>query len=140
MRRVVDHSVPVLVVDDQAGFRQAAIALVTAIEGFEVIGEADTGEAAVQQASTGAGPLLVLMDITMPTVNGFTATRIIKQHLPQTQILVISQFNSPAFVRESLAAGASGFLSKENVARDLIAEIRRIQRPPRQSGSGPAQI
>jgi len=128
-----------IVVDDNELVRHAICNILKEQPDIEVVCEAANGSDAVRLANQHQ-PDLVLMDITMPTVNGFTATRIIKQHLPQTQILVISQFNSPAFVRESLAAGASGFLSKENVARDLIAEIRRIQRPPRQSGSGPAQI
>lgn len=62
----------------------------------------------------------------MPTTNGVAATRIIKQELPSTRIVMVSQHYTPGFVREALLAGAVGYVVKSDAPRDLIPELRRI--------------
>lgn len=129
MRGVVDQAIPVLVVDDQAGFRKAAIALVTATEGFEVIGEADTGEAAVQQASTGAGPLLVLMDINMPGMGGIQAARLIREQRSEAVLLLMSTHDPADLPADALSCGAAGYVAKELLDANILQQAWRERRP-----------
>jgi len=65
----------------------------------------------------------------MPTMNGLEAARIIKQELPSIQVVMVSQHDSPQFIREALAVGASGYVTKSAVGRDLIPQLRKLQYP-----------
>lgn len=116
----------VMVVDDNAMVRQALCNILRQEPGIDVVAEASNGSDGVRLARE-LRPDLVLMDITLPTVNGFDATRLIKNDLPDTPILIVSQFDSPAFMRESLAAGASGFIAKHDASLHLIPAIRKLR-------------
>jgi len=65
------------------------------------------------------------MDITMPVMNGFDATRRIKHEFPLTLVLVVSQYDSAPFMREAIAAGASGYVVKNNASTELIPALRK---------------
>jgi DNA-binding NarL/FixJ family response regulator len=67
------------------------------------------------------------MDISMPGINGFAAARFLKQGLPSTVILMVSQFESAPFERDALAAGATAYILKSNASTELIPALRRIQ-------------
>jgi DNA-binding NarL/FixJ family response regulator len=69
------------------------------------------------------------MDVTMPTMNGLDAARIITQELPSTRVVMVSQHDSPQFMREALAVGASGYVTKSAVGRELIPNLRKLQYP-----------
>jgi DNA-binding NarL/FixJ family response regulator len=71
-------------------------------------------------------PDVVLLDITMPVMNGFEAARRMKQELPSTRILMVSQFDSAPFQREAMAAGASGYVVKSTAASELIPGLRKL--------------
>ena len=112
--------------DDSEIVRRGICQLLQSQADIEIICEASDGADAVRKAKEHR-PELVLLDITMPVMNGFAAARLINHELPLTQILMVSQFDSPAFVREALAAGASEYVVKSDASRDLIPAVRRIQ-------------
>jgi DNA-binding NarL/FixJ family response regulator len=72
-------------------------------------------------------PDIVLMDVTMPGMNGLEATHIIRAEIPSCRVIMVSQHDSQAFMREALRAGASGYVTKSDATADLITEIRRVQ-------------
>lgn len=115
-----------LVVDDSELVRRSICSLLKSQADIEIICEAADGFDAVRKAREHR-PDLVLMDITMPSMNGLEATRLIKRESPSTQILMVSQFDDAGFLREALAAGASGYVVKSVAHRELIPAVRRIQ-------------
>jgi class 3 adenylate cyclase/CheY-like chemotaxis protein len=110
-------AVRVLVVDDQAPFRDAAKLVVDATEGFEVVGEAESGEAAVELAAS-LGPDLVLMDVNLPAMNGMEATRRILEALPETTVIALS--TEAGLATRAVASGAVTFVSKSEFDPDRL--------------------
>jgi DNA-binding NarL/FixJ family response regulator len=119
----------VLVVDDSEVVRRGICQILQSQADIEVICEAADGADAVHKAREHR-PDVVLMDITMPLMNGFEAARRIKHDLPSALILMVSQFDSAPFAREAVAAGASGYVVKSNAASDLIPALRKINCQP----------
>jgi adenylate cyclase len=110
--------VRVLVVDDQTPFREAAKLVVDATEGFEVVGEAESGEAAVELAAS-LKPDLVLMDVNLPTMDGMEATgRILEV---SREITVIALSTEAGFATRAVASGAVAFVSKSEFDPDRLA-------------------
>jgi CheY-like chemotaxis protein len=106
------RGVRVLVVDDQAPFRQAAAAVVAAVEGFELVGTADTGEAAVAAVAVHR-PDLVVMDVCLPGISGPEAARRITGDpgSPTVRVLLVSTYEARD-LDELAPSGVVGFLSK----------------------------
>ena len=105
--------VPVVVVDDHPGFRQVAIAVVDATDGFVVADEADSAETALEVAAHRIGPLLFLMDVNMPGMDGVAATRALHRVNPNAFVLLVSSY-TPTDLPPGLSdCGAIGFVSKE---------------------------
>jgi DNA-binding NarL/FixJ family response regulator len=119
----------VLVVDDHELVRRGLCGLLQSQADIEIVCEGSNGQEAVLFAKE-YRPDLVLLDIVMPVMNGFEAARLIKQELPDTRILMVSQCDSQAHVKEAFAAGANGFVIKDKAATDLIPAVRRISWPP----------
>lgn len=115
----------VLVVDDSEVVRRGICQILQSQADIEVICEAADGADAVRKAREHS-PDVVLLDITMPVMNGFEAARRIKHELPSTLILMVSQFDSAPFAREAVAAGASGYVMKSNAANELIPLLRKL--------------
>jgi DNA-binding NarL/FixJ family response regulator len=116
----------VLVVDDNESVRRSICQILLSQADIEVICQAVDGADALQQARQ-HHPDLVLLDITMPTMNGLDAARILKREFPSMHVLIVSQHDSRGFQWAALAAGASGYVVKSNAAHDLLPEVRRIQ-------------
>jgi DNA-binding NarL/FixJ family response regulator len=114
-----------LVVDDSNSIRRALCELLKSQTDIEVVYEASNGSDALRLAKEHK-PDLVLLDIAMPVMNGFAATRLIKQELPNTRILIITQHDIEPFMTEAFAAGASAYVSKDNASKTLIPEVHRI--------------
>jgi DNA-binding NarL/FixJ family response regulator len=101
-----------MIVDDQAPFRQAARLVVESTEGFDVVGEAETGEAGVELAAE-LGPDLVLMDVNMPGINGLEATRrIVDASDRHVVVVLLSTYEESEFGPRVNECGAAGFISK----------------------------
>ncbi len=109
----------VLIVDDQAAFRSAARLVVDLSDGFEVVGEAETGEDAVSLAAE-LQPDLVLMDVNLPGIDGLEATRRIVASGSDTRILVLSTYSRSEYEDAATAAGAVAFISKDDFGPDSL--------------------
>ena len=111
--------VRILVVDDHAPVRRSIQSLLGSHKGWLVCGEAADGLQAVEQAKL-LRPDLIIMDVSMPNMNGLDATQIILREIREARILIISQ-NDPSIVRrQATEARAHGFIEKSNIQRDFI--------------------
>lgn len=115
----------VLLAEDHAIVREGLRALLQLGDEFEVVGEASTGREAVEMAVR-LLPDVVVMDIAMPLLNGFEATRQILSSSPNAKILVLSAHSDDEYVAHMAAVGASGFLVKQNSGDALIHAIKEI--------------
>ena len=114
----------VLVVDDSEIVRRSICQILKSQADIEIVCEAADGADAVCKVREHR-PDVVLLDITMPVMNGFEAARRIKQEFPSTLILVVSQSDSAPFAKEAIAAGASGYVVKSNATTELIPMLRK---------------
>ena len=126
MRTRSDEVTSILVVDDHDVVRQGLRALL-ARPGWEVVGEAADGISAVEVAET-TKPDVVIIDYSLPNINGADVARRIRQILPDTEILIFTMHDTEDVMREALSAGAIGFLVKSDGGRQLIAAIEALSR------------
>lgn len=117
----------ILVADDHEVIRRGVRALLAAGEDCEICGEAVDGQDAVEKAHQ-LHPDLIIMDVSMPNLNGLEATRMIRRSLPTTQVLILTQHDSQEMMRQALNAGARGFVVKSSVAHDLLNAVEAAQR------------
>jgi DNA-binding NarL/FixJ family response regulator len=118
-------TIRILLVDDHPIVRQGLRALLEGRPGWEVIGEASDGLEAVDQA-TRLQPDVMVLDVTMPRMNGLEACRVIRKKKPGLEILFVTQHDSPQMMREALDAGARGYVVKSNAARDLLEAVEAV--------------
>src|SRR5438445_12349791 len=105
--------VRILIVDDHAVVRRGIRSLLESHAGWEVIGEATTGRAAVEQCRQ-LRPDIVVMDLSLPDLNGLEATRQILKEQPNTEVLVLTMHHSEELARDVLEAGARGYVLKSD--------------------------
>jgi DNA-binding NarL/FixJ family response regulator len=113
-------TVRVLIVDDQEPFRLAARMVVDATDGFEVVGEAETGEASVEMARE-LSPDLVLMDVNLPGINGLDATRqILAEHADPVIVLLLSTYEEEEYAPRAAECGAAAYIPKAVFGPDRL--------------------
>ena len=113
-------NVRVLIVDDQPPFRMAARLVVESTDGFDVVGEAETGEESVGLVRD-LRPDVVLMDVNLPGMNGLEATRAIVAERPDTVVLVLSTYEESDYDVRAVEAGAAAFIPKSVFDPDHLA-------------------
>jgi DNA-binding NarL/FixJ family response regulator len=118
-------SLRIMLADDHELVRQGLRTLIEDQSGWQVCGEARTGREAVARARE-LKPDIVVMDFTMPELNGMEATRQIRAALPRTQVLILTMHESEELVREVLAAGARGYVLKSDAGRALVDALNAL--------------
>lgn len=119
------NSVRILIADDHEVVRRGVRSLLTSRKEWDVCGEAVDGRDAVKKAKE-LKPDVVVLDISMPHLNGFEAARLIHKEVPQSKILILSQHNVSEMLQTALDSGARGYVSKSEVSRDLLPAVEAI--------------
>jgi DNA-binding NarL/FixJ family response regulator len=117
----------VLIADDHRLFAEALEAILASDERIEVVGQASDGSEAVELTRT-LGPDVVLMDVSMPVLDGFEATREIRAKSEGVRVLMLTGSNSRDDVDRSREVGASGYVTKDRIASELVAAIVEVTR------------
>jgi DNA-binding NarL/FixJ family response regulator len=120
-------AVRLLVVDDHAVVRRGVRALLEEQPGCEVCGEAASGREAVEQVRR-LRPDIVVLDLSLPELNGLEATRQILAASPETEVLVLTMHDSEELVHQVLQAGARGYVVKSDAAQTLVAAVESLRR------------
>jgi DNA-binding NarL/FixJ family response regulator len=114
--------VSVLIVDDQAPFRAVARTVIQLAAGFAVVGEAASGEEAVEMAAA-LHPAMVLMDINLPGINGIEATRQIMAAAPDTVVIMLSTYKADDLPSDAADCGAARYVHKEDFGPGILRDI-----------------
>lgn len=114
-----------MIVDDDAAIRYGLRRLVEAM-GAEVVAEADSGQKAIEEVKKD-GAELVLLDISMPAMGGFTTARKLRELKPELKILFISQYSDRVYAEEALQLGVNGYVLKRNAGKDLEEAFEAVQ-------------
>jgi len=115
----------VLVVDDHAVIRRGVQGILRAYPEWELCGEAENGQEAIKLAET-LKPEIIIMDVSMPVLNGLEATRIIHELLPNTRILLLTLHSSTELVRTAFRAGARGYVLKSDAEHELVRALNVV--------------
>jgi two-component system, NarL family, response regulator LiaR len=113
----------ILIVDDHAVVRQGLGVLLSVYDDFEFVGEASNGREAVA-ACEALQPVVILMDLLMPEMNGIEATQIIRQKYPDIRVIALTSFDEPSLKQLAREAGVVGFLLKTASIDDIVQAIR----------------
>ena len=116
----------ILIADDHELVRKGLRAVLQSQPGWVVCGEAATGREAVQKALE-TRPHVVIMDLTMPELNGLEATRQIRKALPDTEVLILSMHHSEQLVHEILTAGARGYILKSDAGDAIVTALASLR-------------
>lgn len=123
----MNHSIKVLLVDDQLLFREGLRTLLEVQADFHIVGEASNGEEALRLSAANQ-PDVVLMDLRMPVMDGVTATRRLRDLFPAIRVIVLTTFDDDETVFDGLRAGAVGYLLKDVTSEKLCEAIRAAYR------------
>jgi len=118
-------SIRVLLVEDHTIVRKGIRSLLDAVQDIQVVGEAENGREAVEKAAQ-LEPEIIVMDHTMPVLNGLEATRQILGRQPAIKVLILTMHTNEAYVFQFLQAGAAGYLVKQSAPDELVEAIRAV--------------
>lgn len=119
------HKLRIFLADDHALIREGLKLLVNAQPDMQVVGEADNGRAALQQARE-LQPDVVVLDVSMPELNGIQTTERLQQQCPAIKVLALTVHDEQGYLRQLLRAGASGYVLKQSALEELIQAIRAV--------------
>ena len=125
MGTTMTSTVRILLIDDHRILRQGLRALLERESDFECVGEAENGRSGVEMAKE-AHPDIILMDISMPGLNGIDAARQILDHSPHSRIIALTAHSDRNLVREILKAGAVGYVVKDSAVEELTNAVRTV--------------
>jgi len=117
----------ILLADDHAILREGLKALINVHPDMEVVGEAADGKAAYDRTKE-LHPDVLVMDVSMPNVNGVQATRDVRRQWPNVRVLALTVHEERSYLRELMEAGASGYVLKRSAAEDLVHAVRVVAR------------
>ena len=112
--------------DDHVMFRKGVKRIITEVDDFEVIGEANDGRELLDLLKK-TSPHMIILDISMPNLRGLEATREIKQIYPHIKILLLTMHKKKEFIQQAMAAGADGYLLKEDADTELLKAVKTIR-------------
>jgi len=115
----------ILIVDDHPVVRRGLRHLLATQQEWEVIDEAADGLEGVEKAQY-LNPDIILLDISMPKMSGLDACRLIRARAPESEILILTQHDSPQMLREALNAGARGYVVKSKADSDLLQAVKAL--------------
>jgi len=115
----------ILIVDDHGIVREGLKSLLQNQSDMEVVGEGEDGQIAVELAEQ-LSPDIVIMDMSMPNLNGIEATRLILQHRPNTSVIILSMHSDRHIVKETLEAGASAYVLKSNLFDEMLRALETV--------------
>jgi DNA-binding NarL/FixJ family response regulator len=115
----------ILLADDHETIRDGLKLLVNSQPDMEIVDEADNGRIAVQRAQR-LLPDVVVMDVSMPELNGLQATKRLKQHCPQVKVLTLTRHTEDGYLQQLLQAGARGYVLKQSKSAELLRAIRAV--------------
>ena len=115
----------VLIVDDHAVIRRGVQGILSTYPEWVLCGEADNGQDAIRLAGE-LKPEVVIMDVSMPGLNGLEATRIMREVLPETKVLLLTLHSSSEFVRSAFRAGARGYVLKSDAESELVRALNVV--------------
>ena len=115
----------IVLADDHVTVRQGLKLLIEAQPDMQVVAEASDGSGAVEQARA-LKPEVVVMDISMPGVNGLVATRALRAQVPGTAVVILTRHGDDAYLQELLRAGAAGYVLKQSAAAELLQAVRAV--------------
>lgn len=121
----MSRRIRILLVDDQSLFLEGLRTLLSLEESLEIVGECRNGQEALERCREQA-PQIVLMDLNMPVLDGVSATRRIKEEMPEIQVLTLTTFDDDERVFDALKAGASGYLLKDTPSKQLVDAIQAV--------------
>ncbi|MHA2067305.1 MAG: response regulator [Candidatus Thorarchaeota archaeon] len=121
------NKIRILVVDDHAIFREGICALLSLHDDLEIVGEASEGKEAIEKAQQLMCDV-VIMDISMPGMDGLEATRRIRKRIPKIKVLVLTQHDNKEYLLSAIRAGAAGYVPKGALSSELVSTIHAIHK------------
>ena len=123
MTTLTYHPIRLMIVDDHTMVRRGLATILKVFDDLQLVGEAESGEVAIQLAAE-VLPDVILMDMSLPGMDGAKATHAIRRQFPQIQIIALTSFKEGKMIKQALEAGAIGYLLKDISADDLVWAIR----------------
>lgn len=125
----------IVLIDDNDDFLDVSQEFLEAFDGLEVIGKATSGQQALEMLYN-VNPTLLIVDVSMPGMNGFELTQEIKKRWPHLQVIVLTLLDTPQHRQAAFQAGADAFVTKSSMDNDLVPTIRDLQSSPGPNGGG----